>query len=72
MEHPDLIFCRKALKRASLVAVSNAASFSVRWLQYIRDGQIPHPSINRIAELKALIEGRPDLFPPAESDEEVA
>ena len=65
MEHPDLTFCREALKRASLVAVSNEAPFSRRWLQYIRDGQIPHPSINRIAELKALIEDRPDLFPPA-------
>lgn len=72
MEHPDLTFCREALKGASLVAVSQAAPFSRRWLQYIRDGEIPNPSINRIAELKALIESRADLFPPAENSKEIA
>lgn len=66
MEHPDLTFCREALKRASLGAVAEASPFSLRWLNYIRDGHIDNPSINRVAELKALIKARKDLFPPAD------
>ncbi|MCR4300191.1 MAG: hypothetical protein NUV51_01130, partial [Sulfuricaulis sp.] len=65
MEHPDLIYCRTALKGASLQKVSEASGgeFSRRWLTYIRDGQIDNPGIQNILMLRALIQTRPELFP---------
>lgn len=70
MEHPDLTFCRAALRGASLQRVSDEAKasdleFSPRWLLYIREGEMDNPGIRRVAELKAFIETRPDLFPSA-------
>lgn len=63
MEHPDLTFCREALKEVPLARVAADSAFSKRWLEYIRDGQIDNPGIQRIAELKAYIRARPDLWP---------
>jgi len=65
MEHPDLIYCRNALKGASLQKVSEASGgeFSRRWLTYIRDGGISNPGIQNILMLRALIQTRPELFP---------
>ena len=67
MEHQDLTFCRNALKSASPSRVASASGFSKRWLEYIRDGHIDNPGIQRIAELRRLIEDRPDLFADAGS-----
>lgn len=63
MEHPDLTFCREALAGVALAPIAPRMPFSKRWLEYVRDGRIPNPGINRIAELKAFIEVHAELFP---------
>jgi hypothetical protein len=73
MEHPDLTYCRLALRGAALQRVSDEAKaagleFSPRWLLYVREGQIDNPGIRRVAELKSFIEARPELFPEPAKD----
>lgn len=64
MEHPDLTFCREALRRASPGRIATETSlFSKRWLEYLRDGHIENPGIQRVSELRDFIKSRPDLFP---------